>query len=63
MHPFWGVAVASLLDHAIYHADIDKPALVPERGLEAAVRAFARIIDDVNTLDLSELKGLPAKSQ
>jgi len=45
-----------IIDHAIYHTDLDTPALVPEPGLEAAVRAFARIIDDVNTLKLAALK-------
>jgi hypothetical protein len=45
-----------IIDHAIYHTDIDTPALVPEPGLEAAVRSFARIIDDVNEWDLSQLK-------
>jgi hypothetical protein len=45
-----------IIDHAIYHTDLDTPALVPEPGLEAAVRAFARIIDDVNKLKLAALK-------
>src|SRR5262245_10400545 len=45
-----------IIDHAIYHTDLDTPALVPEPGLEAAVRAFARIIDDVNKLTLAALK-------
>jgi Peptidase family M28 len=44
-----------IIDHAIYHTDLDTPALVPEPGLEAAVRAFAKIIDEVNKLDLSAL--------
>jgi hypothetical protein len=45
-----------IIDHAIYHTDLDTPALVPEPGLEAAVRSFARIIDDVNQLDLAAVK-------
>jgi peptidase M28-like protein len=52
-----------IIDHAIYHTDLDTPALVPEPGLEAAVRSFAKIIDEVNKLDLSQLKASAAKSQ
>ena len=45
-----------IIDHTIYHTDLDTAALVPEPGLEAAVRAFAKIIDEVNKLDLNALK-------
>jgi peptidase M28-like protein/PA domain-containing protein len=45
-----------IIDHAFYHTDLDTAAIVPEAGLEAAVRAFAKIIDDVNKLDLVALK-------
>jgi peptidase M28-like protein len=45
-----------IIDHAIYHTDLDTPALVPEPGLEAAVRAFAKIIDQVNRLDLDAIR-------
>ena len=38
------------------HTDGDIPALVPAAGLEAVARAFAKIIDQVNTLDLAELQ-------
>jgi hypothetical protein len=44
-----------IIDHAIYHTDLDTPDLVPEPGLEAAVRAFAKIIDEVNRVDLRGL--------
>ena len=44
-----------IIDHAIYHTDLDRPELVPEPGLEAAVRAFAKIVDEVNTVDLNGL--------
>jgi hypothetical protein len=44
-----------IIDHAIYHTDLDRAELVPEPGLEAAVRAFAKIIDEVNTVDLAGL--------
>ena len=45
-----------IIDHAFYHTDLDTAAIVPEAGLEAAVRAFAKIIDEVNKLDLTDLK-------
>jgi Zn-dependent M28 family amino/carboxypeptidase len=37
------------------HTDDDKPEWVPAAGLEAVARAYARIIDEVNKLDRSEL--------
>jgi hypothetical protein len=45
-----------IIDHAFYHTDLDTADIVPEAGLEAAVRAFAKIIDDVNTVDLERLR-------
>jgi len=45
-----------IIDHAIYHTDLDTAALVPEPGLEAAVRAFAKIIDDVNKQPIAALR-------
>ena len=38
------------------HTDGDVPALVPAAGVEAVARAFAKIVDQVNTLDLDELQ-------
>jgi hypothetical protein len=51
-----------IIDHAFYHTDLDTAAIVPEAGLEAAVRAFAKIIDEVNTVDLNGLKA-PRRSE
>jgi hypothetical protein len=31
-------------------------ALVPDTGLEAVARAFAKILDEVNKLDIKDLK-------
>jgi Peptidase family M28 len=45
-----------IIDHAIYHTDLDRAELVPEPGLEAAVRAFAKIIDEVNKVDMAALR-------
>jgi hypothetical protein len=51
-----------IIDHAFYHTDLDTAAIVPEAGLEAAVRAFAKIIDEVNNVDLNGLKA-PRRSE
>ena len=44
----------------IKHTDADVAELVPETGLAAVARAYAKIIDDVNKLDRKDL--LPATS-
>ena len=44
------------------HTDGDIPVLVPAAGLEAVARAFAKIIDKVNTLDLAALQAAPMRS-
>jgi len=47
-----------IIDHAFYHTDMDTPAIVPEVGLEAAGRAFAKIIDEVNKVPIADLRAL-----
>jgi hypothetical protein len=37
------------------HTDGDIPELVPPAGLEAVARAYAKIIDEANELDIGEL--------
>ena len=44
------------------HTDGDVPSLVPAAGLEAVARAFAKIIDQANTLNLDELQAAPRRS-
>jgi hypothetical protein len=39
-----------------YHASNDTPDVVPATGLRTAVQAFAKIFDDVNRLDLQDLR-------
>ena len=51
-----------IIDYAIYHTDLDSATLVPEPGLEAAVRAFAKIIDEVNMVEIGALRGAPRAS-
>jgi hypothetical protein len=40
-----------------YHSDHDRASDVPEAGLERVARAYAKIIDQVNTMDRAALKG------
>jgi hypothetical protein len=52
--------IAGLEDHNYFHTDRDTPEVVPWTGLEAATRAFAKIIDEVNKLPLGALQQPPA---
>lgn len=45
-----------IIDHVIYHTTLDTPALVPAWGMEAATRAFLKIIDGVNTMEIAQLR-------
>jgi hypothetical protein len=42
-----------------FHTDEETPETVPWTGLEASTRAYAKIIDGVNTLDLKDLQRPP----
>ncbi len=45
-----------LIESAVfYHTDRDTPEIVPEPGLEAVARAYAKIIDQINQLDRQQL--------
>jgi metallo-beta-lactamase class B len=44
----------------VYHADNDVPAHIPDRGLASVARAFARLIDRVDTMNRSEISWEPA---
>ena len=39
-----------------FHSDHETAATVPAKGIEAVTRAFAKIIDEVNALELDELQ-------
>lgn len=55
--PLRGIAPGfHVLSDIYYHTDLDIAELVPEAGIEATVRAYAKIIDDVNQVELSELR-------
>ncbi len=49
-----GVTTSDFYEY--FHSDGETPEVVPWTGLEATTRAYARIIDEVNTLPLSDLK-------
>jgi hypothetical protein len=49
-----GVATSEFYHY--FHTDQETPETVPWTGLEASTRAYARIIDEVNELPLSDLK-------
>jgi hypothetical protein len=62
MLPFAGFLPGIVIqsnDFPYMHTSGDSPANVAPTGLEAATRAYARIIDEVNTLSLSDLQRLP----
>jgi hypothetical protein len=48
--------------NAFYHSDEDKPDIVPAAGLESITRAYAKIIDDINKLDLKDIVDAPDAS-
>lgn len=45
------------------HTDWDIPERVPDAGLAAVARAYAKIIDEVNKLDRKEVLPNPMRSQ
>jgi hypothetical protein len=55
LHRFAPTVAASEYFH-YFHTDWETPETVPWTGLEASTRAFAKIIDDINKLPLSDLK-------
>jgi hypothetical protein len=45
-----------VIDHIIYHTTWDTAALVPAWGMEAVTRAFLKIIDGVNQMEIAQIK-------
>ena len=55
-----------ILDDIGYHTDMDIPQYVPVAGLESVIRAYAKIVDGINTMPLSALRknmGEPVKNR
>lgn len=46
-----------IIDHTFYHTSMDTPDLVPASGLQNTVQAFAKIIDEVNRMDMRDIRG------
>jgi hypothetical protein len=47
-------------DYNVYfHSDAESADTVPWTGLESTTRAYAKIIDGVNTLDLKDVQRAP----
>ena len=48
-------ALQLIQSEMFFHSDAETPDTVPPAGLEATTRAYAKIIDEVNRLDLDQL--------
>jgi hypothetical protein len=49
--------VVQLIESPVfYHSDHDRPDIVPAAGLESVSRAYAKIVDEVNKLERSDLQ-------
>jgi hypothetical protein len=46
----------TIRDGVYYHSDQDTPDKVPAAGLEALTRAYAKVIDDANTLEMKDIR-------
>jgi hypothetical protein len=44
-----------VIDHIFYHSDADTIDLVPAWGIEAVARAYLKVIDTTNKMEISEL--------
>jgi len=52
-----------IIDHTVYHTDMDTLSAVPAAGLEQSAHVFGKIIDDVNKMDLTALLGAPVTTR
>jgi hypothetical protein len=46
-----------IIDHAFYHTSMDTPNLVPASGIQNSVQALAKIIDEVDDLQIRKVRG------
>jgi hypothetical protein len=53
-------SVQTIVSPVYYGSDFDRSDVVPASGLEAVARAYAKIIDEVNTMTRDELGGAAA---
>ena len=52
-----------IIDQIVYHTDMDTLDAVPAAGLEQSAHVFAKIIDDVNKVEMSALLGAPVTTR
>jgi Peptidase family M28 len=52
-----------IIDQIVYHTDMDTLNVVPAAGLEQSAHVFARIIDDVNKVEMNALLGAPVTTR
>jgi hypothetical protein len=52
-----------IIDQIVYHTDMDTLNAVPAAGLEQSAHVFAKIIDDVNKVEMSALLGAPVTTR
>jgi hypothetical protein len=52
-----------VIDHIFYHSDADTADLVPAWGIEAVTRAYLKVIDRVNKMEIRELVAESAKAE
>ena len=52
-----------VIDHVFYHSDADTQDLVPAWGIEAVTRAYLKIIDSVNKMEITELVAANAPAE
>ncbi len=46
-----------IINHILYHTSLDTPEMVPMEGMLRAVRSFAAIIDQTNTMTMDQMRG------
>jgi len=51
-----------VIDHILYHTSMDTPEWVPAIGIERSAQAYASIIDEVNKLNMNQVR-LPKEAQ
>jgi hypothetical protein len=52
-----------IIDQIVYHTDMDTLNAVPAAGLEQSAHVFAKIIDDVNKVEMNALLGAPVTTR
>ncbi|MGE0359818.1 MAG: M28 family peptidase [Vicinamibacterales bacterium] len=55
-------SIMSIVSSDFYHSDRDTPEVIPAASLEQLTRAYAKIIDETNKLDLKDIVAAPLPS-